>query len=76
MWLACPTVTIAPLLEAMVAPENSFLTPSVEQETSKRLDIMLLRALPDFTCCRHTFSGNSEEPIKGVFIAGNKHFNV
>lgn len=35
--LACPTVTIAPLLEAMVAPENSLLTPSVGQRTGSEV---------------------------------------
>lgn len=43
-FLTCPTVTRAPLLDAIVAPENSFLVPSerkacLERETFKRADV-------------------------------------
>lgn len=82
LWLACPTVTNAPLLEAMVAPENSLLIPSVEtghgvrgQTWWHRVTYMTLHTLQ---CLRFTFSEDSVEPVDGMFVAERqkKHIRV
>lgn len=67
-------MTIAPLLEAIVAPENSLLTPSVGQDTGRRSHMMPACALHEVTYWTifglgFTFSEDSEEPINGMFVA-------
>ena len=77
MWLACPTVTIAPLLEDMEAPEKSFLRPSAWQDRDQTSEMMAACAKHEtknltraFFC--FTFSEDSVEPINRMLIAGGE----
>lgn len=60
-----PTVTRAPLLDAMVAPENSLLTPSEGQVRGQGSD---KKSTFDNSCVV-TFSQDSVKAIDGMFVA-------
>lgn len=60
-----PTVTRAPLLDAMVAPENSLLTPSEGEGGGQGSD----KTSACDNSCVFTFSEDSVKSINGVFVA-------
>lgn len=58
-------MTTAPLLEAMVAPENSLLVPSGDKVRGE----MRHRSGNSDKACGFTFSEDSVQSINGVFVA-------
>lgn len=58
-------MTTAPLLEAMVAPENSLLVPSEDKVRGE----MRLRSGTRDKACVFTFSEDSVKSVDGVFVA-------
>lgn len=69
---------MAPLLEAMVAPENSLFNPSVvEQHTGSEVSSQNATSYTCVCALRHcvhvlTFSEDSDESVDGVFVTDGR----